>query len=120
MLAIVPLTFHQWTLHNQPSFSIRSFPLWNKWQTAAFPFLPVLSPFDNERCLPFYSFLSVVNHEIPDRAAAPFRVVARIAGHLCDVHAHLKSPLVMAMSFAHSIRSLSAQIVNYQSVPNVD
>ena len=48
------------------------------------------------------------------------RIIAWIAGHLCDVHAHLKSPLVMAMSFAPSIRSLSAQIVNYQSVPNVD
>lgn len=33
-------------------------------------------------------------------ADALCRIVARIAGHLYDCHAHLKSPLVMAMSFA--------------------
>ena len=57
-----------------------------------------------------------MDDEIPDRAGALCRIIARIAGHLYDRHVHLKSPLVMAMSFAPSIRSLSDQIVNCYAV----
>ena len=42
-------------LRSRPSFSARSFLFWNKWQTAAFPFLPVFHLLVNALCLP-YSF----------------------------------------------------------------
>ena len=44
-------------LRSRPSFSARSFLLWNKWQTAAFPFLPVFHLLVNALYLP-YSFPS--------------------------------------------------------------
>lgn len=69
----------------------------------------LVAPVFRHKCLDY-----VDCHVVTSHAATPCRVIARIAGHLCDCHAYLKYPLSLFMFHLHmDADQISQRIVHW-------
>ena len=88
---------YQAVLPVRSAYSVRSFPLWNKWQTAAFQFLPVFRLSIDALCLPHYSsFSQFVETTSPDAISHIWRasMIALVGRRKCFDDLHLLAPFV--------------------------
>ena len=88
---------HQAVLPVRSAYSVRSFPFWNKWQTTAFPFLPVFRLLTDALCLPHYSSFSQLVETTSSDAISHIwraRLIEPVFRGKCFDDAHLTPPLL--------------------------